>query len=181
MTVICALFDEAAGEVWLGCNSAMTIGATRMPGAFSKWFRFGDWAIGVSGIGLANNIVQRSGEDFPVEAQSPLDVVLHIKAAFADFDLGNKGDGEAATSYDLSSLLVHRDGQVWDMDYCLAIDEIPAGTLWARGSGMEFALGADFPLRQTNASPEERVRNAVEAAMFYDTGCPGQAMIERMM
>lgn len=180
MTVICALFDETAGEVWLGCNSAMTIGSTRMPGDWSKWFRFGAWAIGVSGIGLANNLLKRSGENFPVEATSPLDVVLHIKTVFAEFELGSKGDDEVATSYDLSCLLAHCDGRIWDMDNCLAIDEIPAGTLWARGSGMDFALGADFPLRLTDAAAEDRVRNAVEAALFYDTDCPGIALIERM-
>jgi len=180
MTVICALSDVTTGAVWLGCNDAMTIGDTRMPGGLSKWLRFGDWAIGISGIGLANNILRMKGETFSVEAQSPLDVVLHLKAAFADFDFGNKDQGDAATSYDASFLLAHCDGRVWDIDSWLGIDEIPAGTLWARGSGMEFALGADFSLRQTSASTEDRIHNAVEAAIFYDTGCPGRPIVEHL-
>lgn len=180
MTIICALSDRITGEVWLGCNDGTMVGETRLPSVMSKWLRFGDWALGVSGIGLAYNVLEMSAEKFPLDAQSPLDVILHIKTAFADFDLGNKEDGEVALSYDLSCLLAHGDGRVWDMDLRLATDEVPAGTLWARGSGMDFALGADFPLRQGEHSSEDRVRNAVEAAIFYDTGCPGQAIVERL-
>ncbi len=180
MTVICALSEQSSGEVWLGCNSGMMVGDTRLPSAVSKWSRFGNWALGISGIGLAYNVLQMSAEKFPNEALSPLDVILHIKTTFAEFDLGVKEDGEVALTYDVCSLLVHRNGRIWDMDFRLAVDEIPAGTLWARGSGMDFAIGADYPLRAAGISAEDRVRNAVEAAIFYDTNCPGQALVEQL-
>lgn len=177
MTVICALCDPATREVWLGCNSGSTVGQMRLPSASSKWLTFGDWAVAISGIGVTFDILKMSGEHFPGDTTSPLDVVRYLRAVFADFDHGSKDDGEVAMSYDLTSVLAHRDGRIWDMDFRLALDEVPPGTLWARGSGMEFALGADFPMRGTGAAAEDRVRNAVEAALFFDTGCPGEAIV----
>jgi hypothetical protein len=178
LTIICALSDKETGEVWLGCNDGMTIGETRLPSVMSKWLRFGDWALGVSGIGLAHNVLQMNAGKFPRRAQSPLDIILHIKTAFAEFDLGAKEEGDVALSYDVSCLLAHAGGRLWDMDFRLATDEVPAGTLWARGSGMDFALGADFALRQSGLAARDRIQNAVEAALFYDTGCPGSALVE---
>lgn len=180
MTVICALCDEHSKEIWLGCNGGGTVGNIRLPRSVSKWEYAGDWALGISGVGLAQNVLQINAEDFPEDASSPLDIVLYLKAVFADFDFGSKDSDEVAPTYDLSGLIAHRDGRIWDMDFRLAIDEIPAGTLWARGSGMEFALGADFPLIGSDRSAEQRVRNAVEAAIFYDTDCPGEPLVVKL-
>jgi ATP-dependent protease HslVU (ClpYQ) peptidase subunit len=181
MTVICALCEKASKEVWLGCNDGVTLGDTRMPGVREpKWQHFGSWAFGMAGSPLLSDLLETVRSNFPAKNASPLDIVRFLKAVFDEHELGSRDDDDTATSYPFSAVLAHRDGRIWDVDSYFAIAELQPGTLWARGSGMEYALGADFPLASCEVIAEERVRNAVEAAIHYDTGCPGAAIVERL-
>ena len=181
MTVICALCDATNRDVWLGCNDGVTVGDTRMPGAKrEKWLLFNDWAIGTSGSSIPSEVLDQSRQHFPVDEDSPLAVTQFLKALFDEHELGFRDEENPLTSYPIVALMAHRNGRIWDLDSYLAIDELPPGTLWARGSSMDFALGADFPLASGKATSEERVRNAVEAAIFYDSGSPGQASVQKL-
>ncbi len=181
MTVICALCDATNRDVWLGCNDGVTVGDTRMPGAKrEKWLLFNDWAIGTAGSSIPSELLEQSRQHFPVDEDSPLAVTQFLKALFDEYELGFRDEEDPLTSYPIVALMAHRNGRIWDLDSYLAIDELPPGTLWARGSSMDFALGADFPLASGKATSEERVRNAVEAAIFYDNGSPGQASVQKL-
>ena len=182
MTVICALSDATSKEVWLGCNDGITLGDTRMPGVQqTKWRSFGGWALGMAGSPLFSDLLETVRDDFPTKDVSPAAIIRFMKAVFDDRELGTRDDDDSATNYSFSAILARRDGRIWDVDSYLAIAELQPGTLWARGSGMEYALGADFPLAGCDVTPEERIRNAVEAAIYYDTGCPGEAIIEQLI
>ena len=181
MTVICALCDAGSKTVWLGCNDGVTLGDTRMHGVCApKWQRFGQWAFGISGSPLLGELLATVHDEFPPGDAPASAVIAFVRAVFDERDFGNREDGENASSYSCSAILAHRDGRIWDVDTYFAIAELQPGTLWARGSGMEYALGADYPLASGDVPAEQRIRKAVEAAIHYDTGCPGKAIIESL-
>lgn len=181
MTIICALCDSTSHEVWLGCNDGITIGDMWLRGSrHSKWQFFGPWAIGLAGTGLSSDMLKNAGDEFPVDENQPSAVTAFVEAVFAENEIGVRDDDDNTIRYPFAGLLAHRDGRVWDVDPYLALAELQPGGLWARGSGMEYALGADYPLASQGVAAEMRVRNAVEAAICYDTGCPGDAIIEKL-
>ena len=181
MTVICALSDKSSRAIWLGCNDGVTMGDTRMHGVCEpKWQQFGCWALGIAGSPLLGDVLETVRDDIPDNDASPSVIIQFLRVRFDECELGNRDEGDTSTSYPCSAILAHRDGRIWDVDSYLAIAALQPGTLWARGSGMEYALGADFPLASSNVTAEERVRNAIHAAIHYDTGCPGKAIVERL-
>lgn len=182
MTTICALCDAKTQEVWLGCNDGVSVRDTSIPGAKKiKWLQFGKWALAMAGSGVPFDILELNREHFPVDEEHPLAIVQYLKAVFDEFEVGRREDDDPATSYPITSLLAHCDGRIWDMDLYLVLDEVPPGTLWAHGTGREFALGADYPLASNNATAENRVRNSVEAAISYDIYSPGQAFVKKLI
>ena len=67
------------------------------------------------------------------------------------------------------------------MDSHLALSKIPPNKVWARGSGIDYALGADFALAKISSDTphEDRVRISTEAAIANDTSCPGSAVVRQ--
>ena len=179
MTIICALYDEQKDEIWLGCNDRATIGDSPAPASASKWLQFGDWAIGVSGDGVYEQFLQLSVDKFPRDTDDPLKVFEFLRKTYEHFNLGQTKDNASTPSYGGDGLLVHRSGGIWDFDSGLALSPVPAGRLWGCGSGVDYALGADFVMAPKDFSARDRVLNAVNAAIALDVGCPGEAMIER--
>ncbi len=181
MTVICALCDPRTKEVWIGCNDGISVGGTRMPNANCiKWSQFGGWAIGLTGSPVTINLLELKREHFPVDETCPLTIVEFLRGLLNDSEVGNRDEDDPVKSYPNTLLLAHHCGRIWDADHFLSIDEVPSGTLWARGAGMEYALGADFPLASKDVSCETRIRNAVEAAIFYDLNCPGRPFVKKL-
>ena len=177
MTVLCALYDEVNQELWLGCNDRALIGDTPAPGTASKWVIFGDWVIGLSGDSINEQLLQTAGEAFPHDTENVLDVFKFLRQTFEDFGHGRDKNGDGHPSYGVNGIIAHRSGRIWDFDNQLALSEVPAGRLWACGSGAEYALGADYVLRNNDKSAEERVGFAVAAAIALDVGCPGDALV----
>lgn len=181
MTVICALFDADRQDVWLGCNDGVLFGDTRMPGAKkNKWLQFGNWALGITGSAVVINALERIREHFPVDERSPLTITDFLRAAFDDVELGTREDDDPSVHYPFSGIMAHGSGRIWDVDGYMVVDEIPPDVLWANGTGMQYALGADFPTAAKNLAPEDRVRQALEASIFYDTNCPGQPIVQKL-
>ncbi len=180
MTIICALYDKNENAVWLGCNDRATIGDTPAPGSESKWLKFGNWAIGISGNeSVYNQYLQLSDEKFPKASDSILDVFNFLRTRYNKYNLGQQKGNDSTTSYGIEGIIVHRDGRIWDFDSHLALSEVPEGRLWGGGSGVDYALGADFIMQQGQYSCQERVTRSVQAAITLDIACPGQPMIER--
>ena len=177
MTILCALYDPEAGDVWLGCNDKATIGDTPSPAASTKWLTFGDWAIGLSGDSVYEQYLQLVGEGFPEHSANVLDIFKFLRETFDEYGLGRQKEGDCATSYSVDGLIVNRSGRIWDFDHQLALSEVPAGRLWACGSGVDYALGADFAMNGAGKSAQERVTYAVGAAIALDISCPGAALV----
>jgi len=178
MTILCALYDLDADELWLGCNDRATIGDTPSPSSASKWLKFGDWVIGLSGDeSVYEQYLQLAGEKFPQETVHVLDVFKFLRQTFDDHNLGQQKSGDSAASYGVDGIIAHKSGRIWDFDNQLALSETPAGRLWACGSGADYALGVDYALQGTGKAAKERVAYAVGAAIALDISCPGEALI----
>ena len=78
-------------------------------------------------------------------------------------------------------MFVHKDGGIWDFDSRLTLTPVAPDTMWARGSGGDFALGADHVAKAAGQSAEARMKSAVAAAMALDISCPGAPIIERFV
>ncbi len=182
MTVICALYDEHADIVYLGCNDRATIGDTPAPASESKWHKFGDWAIGLSGNeSVHGHFLQLSVDKFPKTTTSVLDVFEFLVARYKKYDLGQVRSDDATRSYGASGLIAHKNGNIWDFDSHIALSQVPKGQLWARGSGVDYALGADYVVQSLspNLSAHDRMMQVLNAAISLDIDCPGEAMVER--
>ncbi len=178
MTIICALHDDTTKTTYLGANSHATLGDTVAPGPSPSWFRFGKWIIAFSGEAVHTDLLELESNSFPSDADSALAVLKHLKTVFDAFNIEHQKGDWASPSYEVWGILVHQDGRVWDVDSHLALTAIPAGKLWARGSGMDFALGADHALQRTNATAKQRIRRALDAAIHHDVNCPGEPVIQ---
>lgn len=176
MTVIAAIFDEAAGRFVLGSNSRSLIGRTVMAADRSKWFRDGDWAYGLTGGGIAGDAIAARRAKFPGDAEDIFAVTAFFRRCLGKLELGETEDG--ARDYDLSALVAHRSGRLWDVDGTLSVEEINRGAVWANGSGYRFALGAAQVLSAQGASPRAVVEGAIAAAIALDSSCPGEPIIE---
>ncbi|GJL94891.1 MAG: hypothetical protein DHS20C05_12960 [Hyphococcus sp.] len=181
MTIICAIYDSTAREVWLGCNDRSTIGDTPSPGVSSKWLKFGDWAIGLTGDeSVYNEYLMLANDNFPKQSSNVLDVFKFLHSTYHEFNLGQQRGSDTSNSYGLDGILAHTSGRVWDFDNQLALSEIPENKLWACGSGVDYALGADFSICNT-LSARERIEWAIKAAIALDIGCPGDPCIEKFV
>lgn len=101
------------------------------------------------------------------------EILSAIRAAVRDDDhVSNTERG--AKAYPQSFILATKTA-VFDIDAAFAIDRIVPGELWARGIGMEFALGCAFT---TAGKPgKDRVRWALEAACKYSVHCGGELFV----
>ncbi|MEL6112773.1 MAG: hypothetical protein AAFR20_08210 [Pseudomonadota bacterium] len=176
MTIICALYDEDARKFWLGCNSGSLVGETILPEHQTKWLRFANWALALSGAGIAANAIAAERAKFPNQTDDVNQVTAFLRTSFNKYDMGEM-DGNAK-DYDVSGLLVHNQGALYDFDTRLSTSQIPGGALWARGSGMDYALGADMALKTKGFTAQERLETAVLIAIDLDSGCPGEPIVE---
>ncbi|MEL6360813.1 MAG: hypothetical protein AAFR21_06975 [Pseudomonadota bacterium] len=176
MTIICAVYDADARQVWLGCNSGSLVGDTIMPEHRTKWLRFANWAVAISGRGVASDIIELERAKFPNQSSDVSQVTSFLREAFRKHDLGEMDGG--AKDYDISGLIAHSSGDLYHVDTRLAVSTIPQGVMWACGSGMDFALGAENAMKTKGFSAQERLETAVLTAMDLDSGCPGEPIIE---
>ena len=176
MTIITALYS--GGKVYFGYNDGMTIGDSPFPGKSCPWVRLGRWAIGVSGSTNIFNILGHHAHDFDDSQSSAANMVFKIRSLLIQYNLGGR-DGEGfEDQYGIWCILANVDGEIWDLDNKMAYTEVQEGTLWARGSGTEYALGADFVSSQQGFSPEDRIKWATDAAIANDLYCCGQSKIQ---
>ena len=176
MTIICAIYEAEARKFWLGSNSGTLIGDTITPEHRTKWLRFANWAVAISGRGIAHDALEMERAKFPNQSGDVAQVTAFTRPALAKFDIGEMDEG--AKDYGVSGLIAHSGGALYSLDTRLAVSRIPEGAMWACGSGMEFALGADMALRTKNFPPRERIETAVFAAIDLDSGCPGEPIVE---
>jgi hypothetical protein len=175
MTILTAL--AANGTVWFGYNDGHTIGDTPLPGSDCPWLKLGPWSLGVSGTSSAFSILNHHRGDFDSQSDDVEEVVFKIRTILLGYGMGGKADDEVELRFGIWCILIHLNGGIWDVDDALAFSRIPEDTLWARGSGSDYALGAEHALKALNSPPEMRIRLAVEAAIALDLFCCGSAHV----
>ena len=171
-------WDAANSETWIGSNTGSTVGDAPLPAFDRKWLLHGPWALGLAGDGRAFNLLEAEAETLFDGLEEPYELTQRIRQLFDD--AGIKDPDKASVPAYGQAMILASAGAVWDLDSALAHSRIADGRLWARGSGMDFALGADHALADMALSAETRVRKAVEAAMANDVFCPGDLFLHKL-
>ena len=178
MTIICAYNDVETNCVWLGCNDRCTLDNLVPPGEDDKWINVGEWQVGVCGDGPRTEVLFSIAENTEQIPETEFELTKSLRSAFDDFDIGKDDDG--VRRFCGPGMIVHRDGRIWDHDGAFALSPIPERTFWARGSGMEFALGAAAALQGQGIAGAELVHRTVSIVVELDMDCPGAPLIRRL-
>jgi len=176
MTIITAIADPENKTVWLGSNGRATIGSFVSPSRDRKWVSFGSWAIGITGSGPKLEALDAMAGDFPKNADQPFEVVKFLREAYAAFDIGETEEG--LKRYAGGGLIAHKSGRIWDHDNSFCLTAVDAGVFWARGSGMDIALGASLALCEFIPSPLKRTRRVLEIVTANDVDSPGEILVQ---
>jgi len=178
--ILTALTDGNA--IWLGHNSRATVGDTLVPSEESPWLKMGNWAIGVSGESSQQDLLSMEQDMFVKIENDPLAIAHKIREYFMGLGV-SETDDEAHPTFGIRCILAHKSGEIWDLDGRMAVTKITKNRLWARGSGMDFALGADHAIQPLKAeiSIENRVRISTQAAISNDVSCPGEARVTKFV
>ncbi len=176
MTVITAIHDADKGVTWLGSNSRATIGSFVGPSLDKKWFALHDWVLGVTGSGPKLEALQAAVGDFPQQATQPFELLKFLKHAYEAFDIGETEEG--LKRYLGGGLLIHKNGGIWDFDNSFCMIGVPAGSFWARGSGMDLAIGAATALKPHVNSFADITRRTLEIVTDIDVDCPGDPLVQ---
>ena len=183
MTIIVALHDLVAGT-WIGADSRATRAQSHiMPVVCRKWYRRGNVALAAAGDGKAQDLIEWAAPHGLLEPADALMVAAKLQAIVkADGWKGNAGE-RGVEDYGSSFILATLAG-VWDIDGSFAVSRINDGEMWARGSGMSFALGAGHALcrdkRRREVYPEARIEAALNTAARFDAACGGPMFIEKL-
>ena len=156
-----------------------------VPADIKKWVRVGRGAVGVAGSTRALTLLRQFASVLGTMTETPeglaeaIRLLFEIKGCRIQPDEGKSGFGTCG-----SDILYATPGGIWDIGQNFAVDRLRDGCLWARGSGMDHALGADHALcrdkRRRGLYPEQRIEAALDAAAHFDVKCGGPMVIERI-
>jgi len=165
MTTLVALMADDG--VWIGSDTRMSAGNIIMPCEANKWVtgQFPDHAIATGGCAYTGEIIARRFLQAcdAVEKVDAFRVMEDVRKAVRDAgEYRQRGEDEKC---DCSGLLVWRK-KLYDFSGTLWPSPIAPGVLWARGSGMDFAIGAGHALK--DSPPRVRIERALETACVFD-------------
>lgn len=173
MTVIAAAWD-GKGQAVIGSDSIATMDGTQIPSG-PKIVRRGKWAAGFAGNRRVWAVAKAHEDRLLDHLAGAYDFTLRMRELLREDDW-NADTEEGPKSYGQQVVLAHPYG-VWSISMSFDICEIPAGMVWADGSGRAYALGAG---NAVSGSLEERVRAAIESAVRFDEGCGGAVQMESL-
>lgn len=165
MTTLAGLHIPGKGT-WIASDSQATSDNLKI-GPVGKWVRRGAWAVGCAGDFKTICVMQGQTDTLLNGATSAGEVVQRLEKLLVTNNFAAGSDGPFGPPIWGQSFLIASDHGLWDVDMSLGLFAVPANTLWAAGSGRDFALGAGFGAAQ-NPDAAERVRLAIEAAMAFD-------------
>ncbi|MBT8473778.1 MAG: hypothetical protein KJN99_14310 [Marinicaulis sp.] len=177
MSIISLINDSEKNTIWLGSNGRATIGSFVAPSVDHKWVAIHGWLVGITGTGPKVEALKAHDDDFPKDAEHPFKVMKFMKSAYEAYDIGETDEG--LKRYCGSGLLAHKSGRAWDFDNSFCLTEIPANTFWARGSGMDIAIGAADVLTPFVRDARERLARALEVTIARDVDCPGEPLVQQ--
>lgn len=178
MTIICALHDPTAAASWVASNDCVTIGDRSLPSSDANWIIRENWALGLAGDGRPFDLLAAEADRLFKKLTNPFELTQRMRAIFEAAGMGDTSN-DAAPNYGQHMILANHIA-TWDIDGLLALSQIEAGQLWARGSGMDYALGAAHTLRDFDLSAKELIEKAVESAIANDLYCPGKVFIQKL-
>ncbi len=174
MTIICALSCEEG--VFIGSDTLLTAGSRAMKG-IPKWYCWRNWAIALAGDWRVANVINNNREHLLTKLKDEHDFVERLYVLLDEKDIGRITDGDYVRNFGQSILLAKRDSAIWDIDCNLSILELPFDTFAARGTGMEYALGASSVLK---GKPETIMRKSIETAIEFSLDCGGEIWIKKL-
>ena len=176
MTIITALSDDKS--TWLGHNSASTIGDTPLEG-LDPWVKFGDWALGITGTSYHQDFLELRVKQLEENSETPMQLCEFIRKIFLEHQISIDGGDYGTPKFGIWCILVNKSGGIWDIGNRMSCSKIKKNKLWATGSGVDYALGADYATLQVapKTSIKNRVRIATEAAILHETTCPGEVVL----
>ena len=176
MTVITALYDPDEKVTWLGSNGRVTIGNFIGPSLDRKWIAFDEWVIGMTGTGPKEEVLRAEVDKFPKEEKHPFEILKFMRTAYLEYDIGEMDEG--LKRFCGSGMLVHKSGAIWDFDNSFCLTKVDRNVFWARGSGMDIAIGAGRALTSFVSSPKEITKRVVEIVVSTDIDCPGEVVLQ---
>lgn len=176
MSILTAIYDAEKQVTWVGSNGRATIGSFVGPSLDKKWIVLGGWLVGITGTGPKVEALQARASAFPDDAQHPVEVLKFMRQAYADFDIGEMDEG--LKRYNGSGLIVYKSGAIWDFDNSFCLTEVASGRFWARGSGMDIAIGAATALGRFVKSPKDITIGVLEIVIAQDVDCPGELILQ---
>ncbi len=174
MTIICALATDEG--VFIGSDTLLIAGSRAIHG-IPKWYCWRNWAIALAGDWRVANIISNNRERLLSKLKDEHDFVERLYTLLDEKDIGRTTDGDFARNFGQNILLAKKDGAVYDVDCNLSTLECPHNVLTARGTGMEYALGASHVLK---GKPETIMRKSIEAAIEFSIDCGGEIWIKKL-
>ena len=162
------------GETWLGSDTVSHYAHLRFP-VSAKWV-FGDgFALGCAGDGRAIDLLRAQVDEIGGDNHEVATQVREVLKADG-FERAVEATRDTPLNFGQGIVLARPDGvAIIDTQFSLL------SGIWglaAEGSGEALAYGVAHALRGRPA--EEIVRAAVEAAIELDTGCGGEAWVQRL-
>lgn len=178
MTVIAAIHQH--GETWIGADSQRSFGNLRVTPVDKLIFSPDlSIAVGFAGFERTNALVRRN-LDTVFASSDPWHIANAVRALVKEDGYSgatSSGEHNGPLGWGCDALIA-TPSSIWFMAEDSAITEIEEGTLWACGSGSEFALGAGNA--RLDDAPHDRMTAAVQAATRFCKGCGGPAQIRRV-
>lgn len=136
--------------------------------------------MGVSGESSQHNFLEYNIEKLVDLTDNPLEAIERVREIFSKGERLVDDDKSPTPNYEISGILAHKDGGIWDVDKGLSIARMPSNKLWARGSGVDYALGASDALEYLSLPAEKLILKATQAAINCDVYCPGKAAVIKL-
>lgn len=176
MTVIASIIDN--GTIWMASDQQSSGWAKLIHECF-KVFRNGDFLIGVSGNVRIINLLRHSFE--PPKRHPDVDIEKFMATEFVNaMRLCLQNGGQLENSKGVESawqeIIVGHQGKIFIVASDFSV--VPLKAPWmATGSGDAVALGSLWATSTLEWTPEQRLENAVQAAIAMDVYCGGRPEI----
>ncbi len=176
MTIIAAVRDAARRCTWLGADTRTMSSGTIISTTTAKCRVEGRYGVATSGYGGLASVVDATPGLFDGEPSAAV-IANRIREGVEAASWRSKDD-PGPRNYQISMIIVI-GGEIYDADCAFDLSLIDDHELWARGSGMEYALGAGHAMRRTKDA-KRRIEAALAAACRFDPGCGGAIHLYRV-
>ncbi|KAF0146690.1 MAG: hypothetical protein FD153_37 [Rhodospirillaceae bacterium] len=166
LSIVCALHVPAYGTV-IGSDRQVTADYLSSSKANGKWAIGPYWCAGATGPLCALTLLEEHAQRLLAAAMTPFKFVSEYRQLLVDSGWEPDKTNGRPKMYNVSLVLtspralysIGGDGSINQVDWV------------ACGSGGELATGAAHVLRHQNASPEDIVYSAVDAAIQHSSSC----------